>query len=248
MVYRRIRSGQKYIAARLHERGRDSIEDIAEVCDMSCDTVYRSIHLYQHTGSIGKQKSLSQRCPRVMNRADVAYMIALVAAQPTIYLAEIQEQLLKIRNLDVSISTIRRTLLRNGVTCKALDRTAREQDALRRMKYRLHMSQYKCGQLVFLDETAVDKRTYFRLRGRAPRGSRAVAPAPFVCGDRYSLLPAMSVDGIFATHVVKGSFNRTKFIKFLKNDVVRVLSKLGPFLINFSYPIALLILVQGASL
>ncbi|KIL63076.1 hypothetical protein M378DRAFT_42265, partial [Amanita muscaria Koide BX008] len=56
-----------------------------------------------------------------------------------------------------------------------------------------------------LDETSKDDKTLFRSYGRAPAGHRAVIPADFVRGDRYSMVAAMSVDGYIATRVVPGS-------------------------------------------
>jgi hypothetical protein len=83
------------------------------------------------------------------------------------------------------------------------------------------MGGYHTPQLVFIDETSKDERTYFRLYGRSLVNQRAIHPAPFIRGDRYSLLPAMSVDGVFAASVVQGSFNRHRFTKFLETDLVR---------------------------
>jgi hypothetical protein len=82
------------------------------------------------------------------------------------------------------------------------------------------MGQYDSPQLVFMDETSKDDRTYSRVYGRAPVNEGAIEPTPFIPGTRYSLLPAMSVDGIIVADVVEGSYNRDRFTRFLEEDLV----------------------------
>jgi hypothetical protein len=89
---------------------------------------------------------------------------------------------------------------------------------MKQMLYKMRMADYKPVHLVFIDETSKDERTYSRHMGHAK--GRAISSVPFIRGKRYSLLPAMSVDGIFAQAIVKGSFDRKKFIRFLEKDVV----------------------------
>jgi hypothetical protein len=42
----------------------------------------------------------------------------------------------------------------------------------------------------------------------------------FVCGNRYSILPALSLDGMIATTVIEGSVMRPLFLEFLEKQVV----------------------------
>ncbi|KAH9945523.1 hypothetical protein B0H21DRAFT_658135, partial [Amylocystis lapponica] len=54
-------------------------------------------------------------------------------------------------------------------------------------------------------ESSKDGRTILHHYGRAPAGERAEQVDSFDCGVRYSILPALSVDGFVAIRVVKGS-------------------------------------------
>ena len=80
---------------------------------------------------------------------------------------------------------------------------------------------YSADCLVFLDESSKDQRTYFRSYGRSFVGTPCEISAPFVRGRRFSLLPAMDINGIFAHKVVEGSFDHDKFFKFVRDHVVR---------------------------
>jgi hypothetical protein len=103
---------------------------------------------------------------------------------------------------------------------KSFTRSTSERNEDLRAEFRIRMGDYYTPQLVFLDETSKDDRTFYCTSGRAAIGKRAIEPSPFIRGDNYSLLPAMSVDGIFAASVVKGSFNRARFYSFLEDGLV----------------------------
>ena len=94
---------------------------------------------------------------------------------------------------------------------------------------------YEARQLVFVDESATDRRTARRGYGWAPTGTRARRRDFFVRGKRqvlcalrpshppkcnvrlfrYSILPAMSLDGILALDVKENAYAREDFIDFL---------------------------------
>ena len=50
----------------------------------------------------------------------------------------------------------------------------------------------------------------------------ATTDAQFVCGERYSLLAAMSVDGYVSAQVVEGSVDTAKFFDFIVGDVMSI--------------------------
>ncbi|KAJ3826961.1 hypothetical protein F5880DRAFT_1450822, partial [Lentinula raphanica] len=58
-----------------------------------------------------------------------------------------------------------------------------------------------------IDETSKDDRTIYRHYGRAISGQRAVIPANFVRGDRYSFVAALGIEGYAAIRVVPGSLD-----------------------------------------
>lgn len=66
-----------------------------------------------------------------------------------------------------------------------MTKKAKERDAAKRRRYILHIAEnYFSNQLVFVDESAVDKRTSIRRFGWGKRGSRVYQSVPFQRGKR----------------------------------------------------------------
>lgn len=78
---------------------------------------------------------------------------------------------------------------------------------------------YSREQLVFVDESAMDRRLTYRTHGWALKGKRASKKGHFKRGKKYSVLPAISLDGILDISVVEGSFNTRLFEDFVESLV-----------------------------
>jgi len=97
-----------------------------------------------------------------------------------------------------------------------ITRVAAERSARKRLEYLARIGQYQAGQLVFVDESSVDHRTTYRGRAWSIKGTKAQRNAFFVRGQRFSVLPALSLrDGILHCSVVKGSFCTDSFMTFI---------------------------------
>ena len=75
-------------------------------------------------------------------------------------------------------------------------------------------------QLIFIDESAKDERTLCRQYGYSPRNQAAIKKVVFLRGVRYTILPALSLDGIIALDIMEGSCNKEKFRNFILSKVV----------------------------
>jgi hypothetical protein len=124
------------------------------------------------------------------------------------------------RDVEVSISTLSRTLNRLAITHKAVAKEAMERNEHLRATWQVVMGQYDACQLVFVDEAGVDDRTNIRQNGWAPLGQACVRRTTFLRGRKYSILPALSCDGILALEIFEGSVNHERFVNFLRNHLV----------------------------
>jgi hypothetical protein len=110
-----------------------------------------------------------------------------------------------------------------GLTRKVLHIIASERDKVQRQAF-LHSVQHDfsgtADEFVTVDESSKNDHTYNRRYGRAPCGQDAEIMAPFIRGQRYSLMAAMSKQGYLATHVVPGSVDSFGFFDFIVEDVV----------------------------
>lgn len=63
---------------------------------------------------------------------------------------------------------------------------------------------------------------------------------PLDRGIRYSILPALSIDGYLTVHVVEGSIDSAEFYDFVVNDVVNLNFELLFILLIYVYlPVAM---------
>jgi hypothetical protein len=79
---------------------------------------------------------------------------------------------------------------------------------------------------IFIDKAAKNKQTTGRSMGWAVVGDRCVQRRCFVHGQRYSILPALTLDGIITYDIIKGSVTAARFLTFLRDLVVRLSSHL----------------------
>ncbi|KIK39959.1 hypothetical protein CY34DRAFT_37177, partial [Suillus luteus UH-Slu-Lm8-n1] len=72
----------------------------------------------------------------------------------------------------------------------------------------------------FIDETSKDERTQIRRYGRAKRSRYASMKGAFVRGRRFTVVAALTMDGVVAGHVLEGSLHRNGYLHFLKHSVL----------------------------
>jgi DDE superfamily endonuclease len=82
---------------------------------------------------------------------------------------------------------------------------------------------YTSEQLIFIDESSKDERTQVRRFGWAPYNKRAKRTAAYIRGKRYTILPALSINGIFAVDIMEGSCTSKLFYDFIVEKVVSTL-------------------------
>ena len=126
-------------------------------------------------------------------------------------------------NVCTTLPTLTRAVEQLGVTRKAISARAAERNELSRALYmnRIAKEVPDPNMLVFIDEAAKDERTVSRGYGRSGKGLRCNIQRRFVRGTRYSIIPAIMLDGIIAYDIVEGPVDTEWFVKFLKEHVVR---------------------------
>src|ERR1700720_274371 len=160
--------------------------------------------------------------PRKLTSTDISFIKALISQHHTIYLDEIQEQLLSRRGTQISIPTLMRTLCRMQLTNKDVSGRALERNVEQRAIFMNYMAEIvqDPNMLMFGDEAAKDERTCVRKRGWSLRGCRCIQRKCFVRGQRYSILPILTLDGIITYDIIEGSVTSKRFVQFLQELVV----------------------------
>jgi len=205
-----------------HHEQHLSPQEIADLAGCCVRTVYNVLSYHRDFGTL---RNPSTRGPhggeRSLNTGDMNYISSLIDAQPKIYLDEIQEELLNRRNVLVSIATLSRALRRMAITNKQVANTALERNELLRATWQAAYADIPAEYCVWLDEASVDDLTNQRTAGWAAMGRPCVCRAAFIRGQRYSILPALTWEGMIALDIFEGSVNKERFIQFLNEQLVR---------------------------
>ncbi|KZP14063.1 hypothetical protein FIBSPDRAFT_705616, partial [Athelia psychrophila] len=154
-----------------------SVKEICEVLGVKKSLIYQVLQCHRvHHGAVtppGRRKA--GRC-RLLTSTDISFIRSLLSLNHTIYLDEIQEQLLSRRNTRVSIMTLTCTLRRLHLSNKDVSSRAIERNIQDRAVYMNRIADLvpDSNMLMFGDEASKDERTSARRRGWSERGTRCV--------------------------------------------------------------------------
>ena len=68
--------------------------------------------------------------------------------------------------------------------------------------------------------SSVNDLTSQQQKGWSQIGCTCVRCATFLCGQCYSILPALTMDRLIALDIFEGSVNKEKFIHFISTELV----------------------------
>lgn len=135
----------------------------------------------------------------------------------------------------VSIATIWREVSRQLLTRKTVERTAGQRDEVLRRRYLVQIVNYTPEQLCFVDESASNERTAERRYGWSPRGYPCRVRRTSKRSKRWSILPAITLEGYVAWRVYHGSFTTALFNEFIEQQLL-------PFMRPFPAPCSVLVM------
>ncbi|KAK0455365.1 uncharacterized protein EV420DRAFT_1272671 [Desarmillaria tabescens] len=203
MPYRYISPDLKECTLRLWELGWTK-ELIVESLAISQASLYRWNDIFLEYGNVAHPpESYNPRgCHRILTRSILTAIKDVYRAEADTYLDELCWWLAVEHDIVISTSALQENLREAGLTWKLLHKIAHEQDEALQMEFR-----------------ATDHDTAYWY-GYAMQGEHADFVDNFVCGDQYSLVTALALDGYIAHRVIPGSFDFMKFFDFVTEDVV----------------------------
>nr|POE79774.1 hypothetical protein CFP56_07840 [Quercus suber] len=112
-------------------------------------------------------------------------------------------------------STINRVIHRHQWSRKVTRRRARDTSVPLRALWMTKAANWSIEQMVFIDESAANKRTGWRKRGYSPVGLSCTDLRSTKRSERWSVLPALTVDGYLldSTLVYQGSISRDIYVE-----------------------------------
>lgn len=212
----------KYCAHRLHLRGysNDEISDILLVSDRS---VRRWLVNINDFGEVHPPDKQIPGPRRALTGDQLRAITETIIRQPDLYLDELHLAISVEHDAVFSMKTLARYLDQLGLTRKRLHREAAQRDEEERAEWqRMYQKGIIARQIVTVDESSKNERTLLRTHGRAPTGLPATISESFQRGQRFSILPAMTVEGYISVRVVEDSIDLEEFTDFIVEDVVRI--------------------------
>ena len=147
----------------------------------------------------------------------------LFAQDSDLYIDKIITWLALVHNIEISPTTLRCNLEEAGLTWKMLHKLAAKRDEQCCEDWKdLIVQEFlpDSSQLVFVDKTSKNELTWAHCFGQAPSGCHVELTDVFVCGDRYSMVAAVTTEGYLAADVIEGSYDSELFNLFITEKVV----------------------------
>ncbi|KAG9016647.1 hypothetical protein FRB90_002678 [Tulasnella sp. 427] len=143
------------------------MDSVQRYTDLTLKTIGKILQRFHDTGdpAPGKQTRGTGSHGSMLGVTELKFIRTSLERQPDLQLQGLAESLREFCGIDASEVSVWRALRRMGYTRKKI-------------------GQYLPEQLVFVDESAVDRRTPHRAYGYAPCGQLAQMHGHFVCGAR----------------------------------------------------------------
>ncbi|KAI5235058.1 hypothetical protein E4T43_09511 [Aureobasidium subglaciale] len=149
-----------------------------------------------------------------------------LAGRPTAYLDEVQDMILDEFNVALSLPAIHYMLKRRKWSRKKAEKRALERSEPLRAVWRGRRMIWSRRRLVFIDESGANERTGSRKYGWSPKGMSCADYESITRSERWSILPAMTVDGYIGDPLIyQGGINAEIFCAWLQEDVLPQLSE-----------------------
>ena len=198
-----------------------SLQIVASNLCVDPSTVHRTVKKFELSGTVEKKKyHCDNHSEKKLTDPIKLTVLNLVLQKPSIYLSEIQYELLWQFGIDVSPSSLCKFLKQSNFRRKKMQLVALQRDQELRSTFLSDVSIYDSQNLVFIDETGCDKKDAIRRYGYGLRGKPVQCQKLLVRGKRVSVIAAMSVEGLLDVKLVKGTVTGAIFTDFLEKQLL----------------------------
>ena len=182
---------------------------IAENLNVDYSTVYRTVKLFEDTGSVDSIQGFHENTSKKLDPHDEMVILEAVLDCPFMYLHELQNMLLQATGTNVSTATICKFLHSQGFSHKKLAFRAQQ----RSDELRAPFASDIClnHTFVYVDETGSDKHSLLRKYGYHSKAQVQSLKNPLVRGRRHSAIAAMCMDGVIDVQLTTESVNGETF-------------------------------------
>lgn len=194
--------------------------EIAEIMQCNERTVRKNRCKWDIRGKIDVVRSPQAGRLKIMPYLE-EHIKEFLTSKPDSDLHEVREFLYWEHDVAVDVSTIGKHLKRLGWSNKKMRLVAAQRDEeLREAWVEELRALYEPNQLVYVDESGCDKRDGARRYGWSPKGVTPEGKSKLERGQRYHLLPAITIDGLLDAFVYPGQTNMDGFVNWVRDRVL----------------------------
>jgi len=196
-----------------------TVKEIVRILSIRKTAIYDALVNYWKFGVAYNPNAFTQYCPGCqwkLDSTDIQLIKSLLKQNPCLYLDELQDELLTWRNVAISVPTLFQTLRHIRFSHKWVSHKALERNDMERSAYMNYITELVMdpAQLMFVDEVALwrNKKNPIREFGWSTIGTKCVHSWCFIHGQRFSILPVLTMDGIIAHNIIPGSVTSAMFV------------------------------------
>src|SRR6266849_8800988 len=221
MPYHSISKDLKAQIPILQQQGYN-VKKIGSLLSIKKTLIYHLLAHVHHHGVSYNPYAHKFGCYRTLLHEDLKLIVAFLNQRYCIYLNELQAELYNICSTFLSQPTLMRTLHQLHYSHKCVTTRALERDDLMHSAFmnRIADEVPNPDMLIFIDEAARNRRASAQAKGWSLVGRRCVQRQHFIHGQRFSILPILTLDGIITYDIIPGSVNSGRFVEFLDELVV----------------------------
>ncbi len=195
-----------------------SFERIAKNLNIARATAHRTFKIFERTGEVNASPCGSP--DRALDTVGELHLIGFILDNPSLYLSELCRKVYEVVGIQVSQSTICRTLKRYGFSRKRIRQVALQRCYLLRGAFMAQCITFSRDIFVWADETRADARDHVRRYGYAIRGMRPVCHRLLARREHINRIAAVSSTGIVALELTNGTVKGEKFFDFLRGTLI----------------------------
>ena len=195
-------------------------EKIAHNLNVAVSTAHRTYRLFEESGSVDPLSLGTRLDCRSLDPHSELYVIGVIMENPSLYLGELCSVIMNAFGIEISASTVCRTLKKYGITRKKIRQMAVQRSNELRGAVMAQCFLLKRDMLVWVDETGSNSCGHVRKYGYA---LRSVTPAShrFVYrGCRTNAIAAMTNSGIIALELTTSLVNGEMFFDFVRGSLI----------------------------
>ena len=184
-----------------------NVKEIGQLLGVKKSMIYQSLNYHREYGITYNPTAHDQGRWCALNSVDLRLLKSLISQDACLYLDELQDELLVCRGVSISVQTLLWSLQQLHFSQKSVNIRALECNDMDRSIYMNTFAELVTdpAMVMFIDEVARNKKNPTCKMGWSLKGWWCIQQRCFIRGQRFSILPVLTLDGIITHDIIPGS-------------------------------------------